>query len=198
MASLRKTLSSTCSSLHIEFDLFSQVQPGFGEGATNKLFLYDKVREDQIRYAKPMYGPNAWAGPSNLQHPLPWQWQNTKDIRDIAKYVRESVNRNAETVRFLTQRGEGSLQALGRDIPEMTSAVSDSGLRRDPRCPLEPVIQNQHHWTPVKMLPGSDLEEHRGWRRTFSSIREPERREVQTENGGPTWRKRRSLEVVLE
>jgi len=182
----------------IEFDLFSQVQPGFGEGAANKLFRYDQAREKLIRFAEPMYDTNAWDGPSQHLHPLPWQWQNVKDTNDIANYIRESMDRNAKTIDFLTKTGEGSLRALGRDVPERVMRVSDSGLKRDHRSPFEPVILTKHHWTKVRQEPGEDLEKNRGWKRPFSALRDPEIREVQTENGGPTWRKRRSLEVILE
>jgi hypothetical protein len=181
----------------IEFDLFNLVQPGYGEGSDNKMFLYQKAREDLIRYKQPMYFPNNWLGPSNYQHPLPWQWQNVKSVDDVKQSV-DAMHARLQKVAALVERmGEETTAVLGRDVGEMPAALSSSGLRRDPRSPFEPTIQNRHNWTPILDPVGKDLDKKQGYKRLFSSLRDPDAVEVQTRNGGPHLNKRRSLEVIL-
>jgi hypothetical protein len=182
----------------LEFDLFSQVQPGHGEGADNKMFLYQQARERGIRYKTPMYDPNVWLGPSNYQHPMPWQWQNVKQMSDIANSLKETAARNEAVVRAIAAVGEGSAQAFGRDVGEIPLAVSDSGLPRDPRSIFEPVIQNSFKWTPVKTAAGKDLDRLHGFKRPYSAQRNPFHPERQIHNGGPVMKKRRALEVILQ
>jgi hypothetical protein len=181
----------------IEFDLFNLVQPGFGEGVDNKLFLYQKAREEYIRYKKPMYFPNTWLGPLNTQHPLPWQWQNVKAVSDVQKSVSEMHARLKKVAALVDKMGEGTTQVLGRDVGEAPASISSSGLRRDVRSPFEPTIQNRHAWTPILDPPGKDLDKKQGYKRLFSSLRDPDQVETQLRNGGPHLNKRRSLEVIL-
>lgn len=181
----------------IEFDLFNLVQPGHGEGSDNKLFLYQEGREKNIRFKRPLYTPNVWLGPSNYQHPLPWQWQNVKAVSDVQKSVAEVSERVEKVARLIDRMGEKTTEAFGRDVGEAPAAISSSGLKRDVNSPFEPVIQNRHPWTPILDPPGKDLERQRGWKRSFSALRDPDAVEVQVRNGGPTLRKRRALEVIL-
>lgn len=181
----------------IEFDLFNLVQPGFGEGVDNKLFLYQEAWKKFIRYVKPFYSPNVWLGPSNYQHPLPWQWQNVKDASDIAKHLESVVERAKGAARLIQQAGESSTHAFGRDVPEVAHSISSSGLPRDKRSVFEPVIHNKDPWQPALDPPGKDLQRTRGWKRPFSALRDPDAPEKQEHNGGPTLRKRRALEVIL-
>lgn len=180
----------------IEFDMFSVVQPGFGEGVDNKLFLYQEARDKFIHFAKPFYSPNVWLGPSNYQHPLPWQWQNVKDASDIARHLMKTARQAIQTTNLIKAAGEGSANAFGRDVPEVVQKVSSSGLPRDPRTVFEPVINNKDPWTPIIDPAGKDLGR-RGFKRLFSPWRDPDAFEQQKHNGGPTLNKRRSLEVIL-
>lgn len=181
----------------IAFDLFGQVQPGYGEGVNNKLFEYQQAREGKIRYQNPLYEPNTWLGPLNYQHPLPWQWENVKVFSDIAKSLKESADRNQKAVNLIIKMGEGSIRAFGRDTPEVSKSISDSGLKRDSRSPFEPVIQLTQPRQPFYAPVGKDLDRMQGYKRPFSAMRDPDTVERQSENGGPTMRKRRSLEVIL-
>lgn len=181
----------------IEFDLFNLVQPGYGEGADNKLFLYQEAWKKFIQFAKPFYSPNNWLGPLNYQHPLPWQWQNVKDSADIARYMKKAAKRMESSARLIANAGEGSLGAFGKDVPEVAHSVSSSGLPRDPRSPFEPVIHNKDPWQPVIDPAGKDLERQRGWKRNFAAWRDPDVPDSQPYNGGPHLRKRRALEVIL-
>ena len=181
----------------IEFDLFNLVQPGHGLGSDNKMFLYQQAREDLIRFKRPLYTPNVWLGPSNYQHPLPWQWQNVKaegDVRGSLKMMNDSIRKIANLV---DRMGERTTEVLGRDVGESPASISSSGLRRDANSPFEPVIQNRHNWTPILDPVGKDLDAQRGYKRLFSALRDPDAVETQVRNGGPTLRKRRALEVIL-
>jgi hypothetical protein len=181
----------------IEFDLFNLVQPGHGEGSDNKLFLYQEAWKKFIRFVDPTYSPNNWLGPSNYQHPLPWQWQNVKDSSDVTKYLEKIMKHTKENRQLLEKMGESSIHAFGRDIPEVAESMSSSGLQRDKRSVFEPIIHNKDPWTPALSPPGKDLDR-RGFKRLYSAWRDPDAREVQQHNGGPTLRKRRALEVILQ
>jgi hypothetical protein len=181
----------------IEFDLFNLVQPGHGEGSDNKLFLYQEAWKKFIRFVDPTYSPNNWLGPSNYQHPLPWQWQNVKDSSDVTKYLEKIMKHTKENRQLLEKMGESSVHAFGRDIPEVAESRSSSGLLRDKRSVFEPIIHNKDPWTPALSPPGKDLDR-RGFKRLYSAWRDPDAREVQQHNGGPTLRKRRALEVILQ
>lgn len=180
----------------LEFDLFSVVKPGYGEGVDNKQFLYQKAHEDYVRFAGPFFSPGVWLGPLNSQQPLPWQWQTVKSQSDINNYNARIIDRRGKAASVIHSHGEGSANVFGRDIPEVASSVSSSGLPRDNRSPFEPVIQNKHPWTP-DLDPAGYLLGRRGFKRTFSALRDPDAHEIQVDNGGPHLRKRRSLEVIL-
>jgi hypothetical protein len=180
----------------LEFDLFSVVPPGYGEGVSNKQFLYQRAWEDYIRFAPPFFEPAPWLGPLNTAYPLPWQWQNVKAPADVNRYYSKVASKEAAANKVFNAHGEGSAAAFGRDVPETPMSISSSGLPRDRRSPLEPVIQNSLAWTP-EFDPAGYLLNQRGFKRTYSAWRDPDAREVQRDNGGPTLRKRRALEVIL-
>jgi hypothetical protein len=180
----------------IEFDMFSVVPPGYGEGVDNKMYLYEKAHEDRIRFAPPFYSPGVWLGPLNTQQTMPWQWQTVKHQKDIDGYKNRVSRRIMDGTNYVRSLGESSSGAIGRDVPEYTTNISSSGLRRDRRSPFEPTIHNMHPWTPDVDPPGYALNR-RGMKRLFSPWRDPDVRETQPDNGGPTLRKRRALEVII-
>ena len=181
----------------VMFDMFGIVQPGYGEGTDNKMFLQQEQWKDTIQWGRPMFQPNIWLGNLNYQHPMPWQWQNIKHPRDIQKHLNEQIRRTDAEEALILRQGEGSVQAFGRDTPEVILPVSASGLKRDPRTPFEPVIQTQQPWIPLNVPPSKDLERLQGFKRIFSAHRNPRTMERQQHNGGPTLRPRRALEIVL-
>ena len=180
----------------IAFDVFSVVQPGFGEGAENKLFLYEQAHEKLIHFAPPFYGPGQWLGPLNTQRPMPWQWQNVKSKQHIDRYESREQRKMKLAVNQIHAHGEGSAAAFGRDVPELPVSRTSSGLPRDGRSPFEPVIHNFGSWTTTVDPPGHRLNR-RGFKRLHSAWRDPDVRETQRDNGGPHLNKRRSLEVIL-
>lgn len=180
----------------LEFDLFSVVPPGYGEGVSNKLFLYQRAWDDYLRFAPPFFGPGPWLGPLNTVYPMPWQWQTIKSGKDIKGHYDKEMSKLSAAKSVVRSHGEGSAAAFGRDVPEHPVSISSSGLPRDSRSPFEPVIHNTQSWTPDRD-PAGYLLGKRGLKRTFSAWRDPDAFEHQRDNGGPTLRKRRSLEVIL-
>ena len=181
----------------VMFDMFSVVQPGFGEGSSNKMFLQQQARDKHIRFAGNMYTPNNWLGNINYQHPMPWQWQSVKNPYDVNEYMQEQLKRVRATQALIMQHGEGSVHSNGKDTPQHPTARSASGLPRDINSPFEPTITLEQHRTPFYEVPGKDLDEKQGYRRLFSWHRDPVARDRQFHNGGATLSRRRALEVVL-
>ena len=181
----------------LRFDLFSVVQPGFGEGRNNKVYNEEKFRENYVLPTGGFYAPNSWLGPLNTQHPLPWQWQHIKSNTKIDHYNALVQSRKRKGYRATLTVGEGSTQVLGRDYPELRSDVSSSGLARDKRSMFEPSILTQDRMRPVIDPAGVALNQ-RGFRRDFETWREPLMSEQAWDEGGPTLKKRRALEVVLQ
>lgn len=181
----------------IAFDMFSFVQPGFGEGRDNKLFQYQNFTQDVVQNIGRKFLPRPDDGRLNYQHPMPFQWQPVQDVRKSARLIQNEEILIPKLDALTRQLGEGSSAVLGRDVPEVPLAISSQGLRRDIRCPLEPTIQNADNMQPTVDPAGYWLQ-NRGFRRLFSPWREPQTREVQTlSRPMPHYNKRRSLEVVL-
>lgn len=180
----------------LRFDLFSVVQPGYGEGRDNKIFQEQKFRENHVLPVGGYYKPNSWLGPLNTQHPLPWQFQSVKSMSKVAQYDALMASRRQKGFKATLAVGEGSTQVMGRDYPEIKSGVSSSGLQRDARSFFEPSILTQDRMRPVIDPAGVSLNK-RGFRRAFETWREPMMGETPWDEGGPTLKKRRALEVVL-
>ena len=92
----------------LEFDLFSVVPPGYGEGVDNKLYLYQKAHEDYVRFKGPFFSPGPWLGPLNTYHPMPWQWQSVKSTHDINNYNARVANRHRQGLATIKAHGERS------------------------------------------------------------------------------------------
>ena len=181
----------------IAFDMFSFVQPGFGEGYDNKLFQYQQNTENSIQGMGRSFLPRQDDGRLNYQHPMPFQWQAVQDVNRSAKLLQREEDLIPLVNALVRKLGEGSSGVLGRDVGEAPVAVSSQGLRRDSRSVFEPVIQNADNMHPI-LDPAGYLLHKRGWRRDFSPWREPQVREIQPPmNRGPHLNKRRSLEVIL-
>lgn len=180
----------------LEFDLFSVVPPGYGEGVDNKLYLYQKAHEDYVRFQAPFFSPGPWLGPLNTLHPMPWQWQSIKSSNDINNYRARIANRQQHAMKTIREHDEKSTWAFGRDVPQVPTPISSCGLKRSRDSVFEPVIHNKQPWTPYTTPAGVELNR-MGTRKWFDPWREPQAMSQQPENGGPTLRKRRALEVIL-
>ena len=179
----------------IEFDMFSVVQPGFGEGVDNKLFLYEEARRKYIIEGGDMFSPGQWLGPTNTLQPLPWQWQNVKAKGDIDHYQSRVLQRQRNAMGAVRAFGAGSVSAMGYDHPQVVSETSSSGMPRPKESVLEPQIENRCAWIPDRDPAGYILNR-RGFKRLFSPWRSPYGRETQNDNGGPHLRKRRALAEI--
>jgi len=181
----------------LQFDMFSVVGAGYSEGRDNKLFIRQQQREHNILPVGKEYYPNAWDGPSNYQHPMPWQWQNVKDMQHVKAYIDQTMAEKHHMMMTAIKYGEGTAAGFGRDVPEEPLRVSSSGLPRDIRSPFEPVIHNSHPMRPAVDPAGYLEHKQRGMKRSFSAMRDPFKSEHYRNNNGPILNKRRSLEVVL-
>lgn len=180
----------------LEFDLFSVVPPGYGEGVDNKLYLQEKMHNDFVHFREPFYSPGTWLGPLNTLQPMPWQWQTVKSQRDINSYHARVANRRRNALGAVREHGAASAAAFGRDVSEAPSSISSQGLKRQLMSPYEPINQLKHPWTPDLDPAGYGLNQ-RGFKRLFSPWRDPDVKEVQRDNGGPHLKKSRALEEII-
>ena len=180
----------------IQFDMFSVVQPGFGEGVDNRLFQQQEWWHNYYTNLGRKFAPQEWLGPINYAHPMPWQWQSIKNTSDVEKFYAARRQEAKAALNLLKSMGEGSSSVLGKDTTEVPVSVSDSGLPRDAKCPLEPTYHNRMPFIPVALAPGAELQK-RDWFRDFAPRRNPNIREREVDSGGPHRKKRRSLEVIL-
>lgn len=182
----------------LEFDMFSIVQPGFGEGVTNKVFLQQEARDAKIVYHEPQYGyPRQWTGPTDGYTPLPWQWQDVMSNKDLDKEVQREATSMMLGNSMYQRYNRSGTNVLGDDTG-YSLKMSSKGLPHPSNSPFEPVYNNVHPWQPVYPPLGKDLKR-KQMRREFDALRQPEH---MTSNiayeGGPTLSKRRALQIVLK
>lgn len=180
----------------IQFDMFSFVQPGFGEGRDNKLFNYQNFTQDFVQDVGPDFYPRPDDGRLNYQHAMPWQWQSVQPVQSGVQMLVKETDLAPKIMQMARKYGEGAVPVLGYDKPEVSQSRSSQDLPRDRRSLYEPVIQNADPMHPILDPPGYVLQR-RGMRRLFSPWREPQKRERQPLSTGPHLNKRRSLEVIL-
>ena len=90
------------------FDMFSEVAPGFGNGASNKLFLQQVNRDAKIVYMDQMYEPGESIGPLYSLTPPPWQIQPVMDRGLINEYLDKKKSTLASTAQLVGQNGVAS------------------------------------------------------------------------------------------
>lgn len=182
----------------LEFDMFNTVQPGYGEGVDNKLFLYEQRRDANIIYREPQYDhPRQWIGPTDSPYPMPWQWQSVIDKGDLAQYVNTERTKLGMSLDAQRQYDRKSNNILGDDHG-YPFRVTTKGLAHPPGSVLEPIVNNVSPWRPVKPPLGKDLNRQQ-FRRAFDALRQPDHFSTNiAQEGGPTLRKRRALEVILQ
>lgn len=180
----------------IQFDMFSVVQPGYGEGATNKLFLEQEWWKDQYTTKGRPYTHRPWLGNLNYAHPMPWQWQEIQSESKQAEYKRFMEMMRQRDQAYRASRGAASINAFGYDNCEVPVAVSSKGLKRRRESPFEPAIHNRQPFMPVYMEPGVNLRT-RDWFHPYSARRVPWRKEASYDNGMQHLPRRNALEVVL-
>jgi hypothetical protein len=113
----------------IVFDMFSEVPSGYGEGASNKLFLQEVNREAKIVHQEPMFTPALWLGPLDMITPPPWQLQPVMDDDEVVAFMERKRRKLDSLGTMVTRNGEKSSNVLGDDLG-YPYEVSSSGLRR--------------------------------------------------------------------
>ena len=182
------------------FDMFSVVQPGFGQGTDNKLVYENQSRENSVRFKDPMFLPrfehgNADIGAAQHIHPLPWQFQPNGNASQIISHLHRLENKMSKMKRMIKTASVG---VDTKTLPgTMNTYSSSKGLPRKNKNMLEPVINNRQPWQPVADPAGKDLKK-RGFRQMHSVWSNPFQPELDPMNSGPTLSKRRALDVILQ
>lgn len=181
----------------IRFDMFDTVQPGFGNGADNKLYLMQQNRDAKIEFAQPMFHPGSNIGPIAGVDVPPWQLQRVMPADKVKRYGDEKHNSLTSVSNLVIRNGEKSTNLLGDDVgyPYDYSACS---LKRKRLSVLEPVIRTDMDWMHVKDPIGVELNKKK-FRRLTDAQRYPRHLDViDAGMGGQHLSKRRGLEVILE
>jgi hypothetical protein len=180
----------------IQFDMFDFVPEGYGNGGENKLFLMQQGRDERIIMRDPLDSPGQWIGPVGGDTVMPWQWQRVMPEQTVNSYRDDQKVNHANKKHMYTAYSGTSSNVLGDDFG-YNYRVSCKGLTRKPNSPFEPIYRTDIHWQHVKPPCGSELNKV-GFRRDFDSRRYPlHTRPITAGSGGPVWKKRRGLEVIL-
>ena len=109
------------------FDMFNVVQPGYGLGADNKLYLENEQNAKFIRNHRPLYAPRKDDGPEMGLHPMPWQFQNIMPPAMIDESF-SKIERQLNSIEKIVSTIQGkTVSSLPRDIEDIPSS---SGLSR--------------------------------------------------------------------
>lgn len=199
MESAGKVIPSTQDQLasDIRFDLFDTVNPGYGEGSDNKLFLMQEARDEKIIYSKPMFEPGSYIGPIAGVVVPPWQLQRVMPADKMKDYGESRQGELKMIQNTVMSYGKKSTNLLGDDVgyPFSHSACE---LKRNSRSPFEPVIRTDMNWQHVKDPCGYELNRKK-FRLETDAQRYPRHLDSRTNGmGGPVLKKRRGLEVILQ
>ena len=171
------------------FDMFSWVPEGFSLGASNSMFLKEKAHEANIRYREPLFVPRAEDGPvGGLGESGMNEVKNAGDVNAELARVRRAVF--AALNEYKRTRSVDSL-------PDDNNAQKSSkGLKAKGYGPLLPVIDTHSPFVPVREPAGVHMK--RKFKSLFNTQNFPLRpREYNPNNGFPTLKKQKALEVVL-
>lgn len=200
MATPKQVIAATKAQLisAIQFDMFSHVRPGFGNGERNKLHVLEEARDKVIMGQTPRFTPGEWVGPIGGVEPGPWQWERVmpeKMYEDALnkKKARLDGGRNALACYAKTS---ASLGILGDDVGYLAS-VSAKGLKRRAMSVLEPQLRTDFQLQNMQTPTGAQLNRKK-MRLGTDNQRNPETlANMDQLMGGATSTRRRSLEVVL-
>ena len=107
---------------NLQFELFSYVPPGYGNGIDNKLFRMDVNRKRLIEWCDPLNQHRQYDGPTCGIAPLPYEWQNTMTDAQYSQCVKKVAN-EART-KLEAKNGPISSSLLG----EVFTQPSSKGL----------------------------------------------------------------------
>lgn len=167
----------------VMFDMFGVVPPGFGNGATNKLFLQQQSWEKFVKYGGKMFGPNTFDGPTCGVKPMPPQWTRLKSDAFIEQN-RKSFNSLHDMAINTAQRHSVTEQPAGA-LPidyGLNSTLSSKKLPRSRASVLMPVISNRAAFQPAFDPPAFQRTEKR--RKLFDPVRHPNMSASSYQNNG--------------
>jgi len=156
----------------ITFDLFGEVRPGHGLGATNKLFVYDNIRDEKIIGRSPMFTPRPWDGPIQSVDTPDVRFQANIPPRMVSLEMQRKELMKKMKLNLLRKMGASSTNVLGDDRG-LASGVSEKLLKRPADSVLEPVCMNTGTWFRTKLETGQDFSK-RKMRRLFDPMRQEE------------------------
>jgi hypothetical protein len=171
----------------VEFDLFSEVKPGFGLGEINKLHLQNEAWEKDIRFSGPLYTPSRPDGPEMGARPVRPELHRAQTA-SVQSLGYERLNNKIEAIyRYISSLPGGSTNSILPD--DNNSVVSSQGLKRRNPSPLIPVIDTHMNWRATKDLPGF-MTNNRKYRKLYDPRRDPwNLTPYQPGAGGPTYNK---------
>ena len=176
----------------IQFDMFDNVLPGYGNGPVNKLFIQQEARQEKIIEQGPLASPGQWPGPTNGVVPSVWQMQRVIPDKLILKHGAEKTERKQKATAAADSYKTSSLSLLGSDVG-YPHVLSSKGLKRKKESPFEPAIRLDFNWMNREMPTGAALNAKR-FRLQTDAQRNPEDLTSSTKlMGGPTLSKRRGL-----
>lgn len=135
------------------FEAFSWVPEGFGLGPSNRLHRLN-VQHDNLRFGMEQLDQPRKEEPLAHPHPIPYQFSDTLELRDIGREFLKTVNSFNSAIDVhdtVLQNGSTTLQG---DIMRMPST---QGLDRRKTTPFEPVINNISPFLPWKDPTGIEM-----------------------------------------
>jgi hypothetical protein len=155
----------------VEFDLFSLVKPGFGQGVANTLFVENENRDKNIRYAGNLFTPNTYDGPEMGAYPVRPSLRRvqTPHVQHLNTILQRDRDAQIESY-MMTLVGSASNSVLPDDNLYLSNPT---GRSRRGKSPMIPLFDTSHNWKPVKELAGYEMPTKR-FRRDFDPLRLPE------------------------
>jgi hypothetical protein len=168
----------------VQFDLFSWVPEGFGNGETNKLFLLDQLHEKKIKFMDPMSMPRRDSGPLGAVFPVCSQFSETRTPDDITSFLNHKKRKLEDAFNTFTPMTL-SVQSLGNDNNFL---VGSKGLPSKPPNPFQQIIQTHGPMIPIKDPAGFEMDifGKQGLKSIFNTQNNPRSYNIDPMNGVPT------------
>lgn len=164
-----------------EFDLFSTVKPGFGQGATNKLHLENEWHTKNIRYKGDLFTPNQYQGPELGVRPVRPSLTRVQTRAEQLKGFNVEANKAIAIEQYMRSLpGRASSGILPDDNNHINTAT---GRVRSGPSPLEPTINNHTAWF-NDVYPAAAGMKRQRFRRLYDPMRRPKHRNPTVKDAG--------------
>ena len=113
----------------IEFDTFSYVPPGFGQGPTNAIFQDNERHDGEVRYAGKLMQPREYQLPVPIR-PIPIKFQNSVSDAVMNGWFKDAAKELLQeqmATRKVNASG-GSMDVIPDDQNTISSATGAPGL----------------------------------------------------------------------